>query len=512
MTIENALNRFATYIRRQDGVRAAAWGLASGLGTALALNAIARLAPVLDRAPRVVASICIPALATLLAFLGAYLYPRTALTIARRSDERLGLRARLATAIEIERQELSVPTEIAVRQRADARAVAARADPKTAFAIRLPRRATTIAAPLCALLIGALLLPNPQEARIAQRRADQQIIAEQAERLERIRDEIAANEQIPAADKEALLRELDSAIQDLREGELSREQALARLSEVQEHLEERLTGERSDQQAALREAGQHAIQGEHTQELGRALIENDLGTAAEAATSLGQELSQMSPAEIAETAERLSRMADSLANTQPELAQSLRDASSAMRDGDQQAAQDALNRAAEQLAASGQQIAAQEATEQALGQIQEGRRALAQAGGTEGMRTESASGSGDPDSGTPGEGDPQDPGGPIPPNQPGAEGETAYDPVFVPERLGEGEGQEIRIEGEGQEGPPGGETGDATEPGEGEKALVPYDEVYTDYQAQAISALENSYIPQSIKEYVRAYFGALEPE
>ena len=47
--------------------------------------------------------------------------------------------------------------------------------------------------------------------------------------------------------------------------------------------------------------------------------------------------------------------------------------------------------------------------------------------------------------------------------------------------------------------------------------LVPYNEIYTDYEAQAASALENSYRTYSVsiprgKEYVRAYFSSLEPK
>jgi hypothetical protein len=68
----------------------------------------------------------------------------------------------------------------------------------------------------------------------------------------------------------------------------------------------------------------------------------------------------------------------------------------------------------------------------------------------------------------------------------------------------------VDIPGEGQGGPATGE-GEGG-PREGGEALVPYNEIYTDYQAQAASALENSYIPRGLKDYVRAYFGALDPE
>jgi hypothetical protein len=40
---------------------------------------------------------------------------------------------------------------------------------------------------------------------------------------------------------------------------------------------------------------------------------------------------------------------------------------------------------------------------------------------------------------------------------------------------------------------------------------VPYREVYAEYAEQAGAALEGSYIPLGLKQYVREYFSSLEP-
>jgi hypothetical protein len=521
------VNRFAQYIRREDGVRGAAWGLVGGLSAAVLLNVVAWTFPILTLGPRLAASVGIAALASLVAFLVTYLYPRSPMTIARRSDARVGLRARLATAIEIERGQLPVPDDIASRQRADARAAAAGADPAQAFALVFPRRQALIAAVLVVLLVAGFVAPNPQERQIAQRQAEQEAIERQIERLEQIRQEIAANEHLSEEDKQALLRELDDTIRDLQGGDLSREEAIARLSETEGKLQELLGENTERQQQALREAGREAKQSASTEELGEALTADEYAKAAQAMASLAEQLPQMSPQELTATAERLEAMSTALDASNPELAQVLRDAAQAMRQGDIAAAQEALDRAAAQMAETGQQIAAQEATERALGQIQEGRREIAQSGepgtqvGEQGQQGQQGqgqgqqgqgqqgSGAGDTD-GTGSQGTSQDPGGPIGPNQPGQEGETPYDPIYDPERLGEGEGEQITVPGQGEGGPASGETeGGPTEEGE---ALVPYNEVYTDYQAQAASALEDSYIPRGLKEYVRAYFGSLDPE
>jgi len=548
------LSQFAGYVRREQGLYGAAWGLCGGLAVALALNVAAWLFPILTATPRLLLSIGLAALCALLAFMVTYLYPRPAMRIARLSDARMGLRARLATALEIEAGQLPVPGELVARQRADARQAAERANPREAFALRcaaasIARRQARIAALLAALLVVGFVVPNPQEGRIARRQAEQEAIQRQVERLEEVRQSIAENERLSEADRDILLRELDDAIAELGSGELSREEALARLSAMEGRLQELLDQDVDARQRAMDEAGRAAAQGESTQEIGQALSEEAYSAAAEALASLAQRLPQMSPEELEALAGRLEAMSGELRQVDPALAQALRDAAQALREGDVEAAQEALRRAGELTEAAGQQMAAQEAAEGALGQVQEGRREIAQANpdgqgqgqgqqgqgqgqqgqgqgqgqqgqgqgqgqqgqqgqGQGGQGTGSGAGSGDSPGG--GEGPPQGPGGPIDPNAPGEAGETPYDPIYDPERLGDAEGPIVDVPGEGEGGPATGETeGGPRESGE---ALVPYNEVYADYQAQAASALENSYIPRGLKDYVRAYFGAVDPE
>ena len=64
----------------------------------------------------------------------------------------------------------------------------------------------------------------------------------------------------------------------------------------------------------------------------------------------------------------------------------------------------------------------------------------------------------------------------------------------------------------GREGGAGVPVGDAGLPApEGGRASVPYREVYADYADQASAALERSYIPLGMKQYVRDYFSSLQP-
>jgi hypothetical protein len=64
----------------------------------------------------------------------------------------------------------------------------------------------------------------------------------------------------------------------------------------------------------------------------------------------------------------------------------------------------------------------------------------------------------------------------------------------------------------GREGGEGMTIGSVSIPApEGGSSSVPYREVYGDYAEEAGAALEGSYIPLGMKQYVRDYFSSLEP-
>ena len=83
-----------------------------------------------------------------------------------------------------------------------------------------------------------------------------------------------------------------------------------------------------------------------------------------------------------------------------------------------------------------------------------------------------------------------------------------YDEIYVPGRIDE-EGAGVDLGREGDGGAPVGGVPLPAPPGGG--ANVPYREVYAEYAAQAGAALEGSYIPLGMKQYVRDYFSSLEP-
>jgi hypothetical protein len=84
-----------------------------------------------------------------------------------------------------------------------------------------------------------------------------------------------------------------------------------------------------------------------------------------------------------------------------------------------------------------------------------------------------------------------------------------YDEVYVPGRLDE-DGQGVNVGREG--GEEGVVVGDGPiAPPDGASAGVSYQDVYAEYADEAGVALEGSYIPLGMKQYVREYFSSLEP-
>jgi hypothetical protein len=81
--------------------------------------------------------------------------------------------------------------------------------------------------------------------------------------------------------------------------------------------------------------------------------------------------------------------------------------------------------------------------------------------------------------------------------------------VFAPfDRLGR-PGDPSYVAGTGGDG----QTQQGTGSGQGtpNQALTPYRQVFTDFYDYALTTLDRSYIPLSVKDYVRDYFSSLDP-
>jgi hypothetical protein len=101
------------------------------------------------------------------------------------------------------------------------------------------------------------------------------------------------------------------------------------------------------------------------------------------------------------------------------------------------------------------------------------------------------------------------PGGPTNPNRPSVLGADLTS-VFAPfDRIGK-PGDPSYVAGTGGDG----QTQQGNQQGQGSNngSIVPYQQVYGDFYQYALTTLDRSYVPISVKDYVRSYFSSLDPK
>ncbi len=463
--------------------------------------------------------------------------PLPAMRVARRVDAELGLKERLSTSLALAQGENASDSfqhlrhavfapALVERLHGDALAAARGIRPRQDFPLAWLRRPLQVA--LAVSLMAGLLLwaPNPMDAVIAERRAVEQAAREQAERVEELRAEAEQSTELTPEEREALMRQLEELARQLRENGGDREQALADLAKAEEALRQRVQPDAAARAAALASLAARLQQMTNSQR-----DPQDLTGASEDLEQLADALAQMTPEQQQALARELSQMAARAGQAgESALAQALAEMAQAAEAGDQQSAQEAANRAAQAVRRAEHQQADQRALQRALAQLQGSRAALAQAG------QQMAQGPGQQPGQNPGQGQGQPGQGQgqgtqggtgagsnanqLPPNQGGAvtikpptgskpvqAGSDLAQQVYVP--------QERNASGQNEVFIPGQETGQGTVqeqqtenplPGAPNPALVSYRQVLQQYQDAANQALEQSYIPSTLREYVKAYF------
>ena len=527
--LHSYMRRWGLRLRAAESLTWGPWGAAAGLGLGLALALAARLWPLL-------AARWLAGLAALLTLAGVmvglmivWVRPRPLAALARVFDRRFGLAERLTTALEIDSGHLRATQAMARAQLADTLDAARGIDPGTLLPLRAPRRALAALGVLAAALALLLWLPNPQEVVLLQRAAMRAAVEEQIEELGVARQEVAGAEGLTEADREALLGALEEATRALDEGRATPEEAVAALSEAEQALAALQDHEAAGVRAGLEQAAGEMADSELTRDIAEALTLGDYRQAARAlAAYSGTKGQVLTRAEELELARELAQAAKALAESNPTLAEQLAQAAEAIEHGDVAEARQVIQEAAREIGQAGERVQRQETVEHTLSQLQEGREQIAQASGTQPgagqIAQQGGSQSGQPGGEQPGVGQQTQPGG----EQPGAGQQTQpghhedagtgapYDQVYVPYRLDE-QGQRVDVGRQGEGGEP---TGDKPLPpplppyrgdGGGGTASVPYRDVYAGYAAQAGAALEGSYIPLGLKQYVRDYFSSLEP-
>jgi hypothetical protein len=86
------------------------------------------------------------------------------------------------------------------------------------------------------------------------------------------------------------------------------------------------------------------------------------------------------------------------------------------------------------------------------------------------------------------------------------------DQVYVPFETAGTNGEQVFIAGQDTgQGDTQVREGQDPLPGTANPALVPYQQVYSQYLQAANQAVESGYIPPELKDYIKSYFTQLEP-
>jgi septal ring factor EnvC (AmiA/AmiB activator) len=467
------------------------------------------------------------------------LRPISLMHIARRADLELRLYERLSTCLQLlqlqDTNKYVYPASIVEAQRQDALRIARGIQPKNAFPLHWKKWSLMISGLLISTVLVLAVLPNPMNRILEQRAAIKQATKEQAERIEKLSQEVELSQNLTPDERQEITRLLVDLADKLRSNPGDLEQAMADLSKVEQRLLDKL-----DPDVAMRQADLETLVEEMQALAGKKVDpnQNQLEAAEAALNMLVDQTRNMDPSQKQSLTEALAqRAAQASQSGNMELAQALASLAQAIQSGDQIAAQKSVQQVKNAMANLQQQLQQQAAIQQMLSQLQTGRQAIAQAGqtGAKTQRQGQTSGQGEsqaPGQGQqPGTGQQGQPGGgggttakTLPPGmgqgsakrpQGSGSGNTGADldqQVYVPREISQSGGNEMYIPGQdtGQ-----GETqvseGDNPLPGTITPALVPYYQVFYDYLNAANLAMDQVYIPASLLDYIREYFSQLEP-
>jgi hypothetical protein len=465
---------------------------------------------------------CVVALPVAFA-IAAYFWRIQTIQAARYFDRAFHLDERVSTALELQTENHSV--EIIQKQLDDAISASRRVKPSRDLPLYL-KKFDVASAFFFALLIGILWFRGETLFNAAsQQRAVEEAIAAEQTQIEEIIKEINANDSLTAEQKEALAKPLEDALSQLKENP-SMEGAVSTLVSTSEKLQALSNQQAGQIMQALKETGSSlaAQEGSPLGSVGKDLANGDF---AKAATDLANmDLSQMSAEELQKLPAQLESMANALASTNPQLAEQLMDAAQAIRSGDMASAQQAMASAASKMAQAGQQIAASQMASQAAGQLQQGAgQVLAAGGGQSSQANASTPGQGSQQSSQNNSGSGSGSGSGSAPqsNQSGSEagsspiqqnngagdgGESAYQQIYAPSLLGGAGGDMLGIPTSGEDGEVIGTSPTTANAGQ---SLVPYTEVYSQYNQFNRRAIENGGVPAQFMDLVRSYFSSLQP-
>ncbi len=368
------LKRVETRLRLQDGVGLFPWVIAVAASIFVVLEALRRFWGALDLNTLAIAGLGLLVVSLAGTALYSVLKPRDLLSTARHADRALRLDERLSTAIEDAAQPSAKPTSasIALRdaQLDDALQTVKDVRPERDLPVNLKTRTFIPFGVLAVVWLAVAFMPDFATNPVDQV-AKAQVAAEQ-KNIDILKQAIEAQPnaaQDPNLQK--LLQELSTLSNDLKQGDLTKEEAIARLSQTESDLQKSLDPNNAAQREALDQlAKQLAASGnQDARQAADALKAGDTQKAVDALKKAADDASKMSPEERKALGDSLQQARDSVAPLDPNLAGSLNDAANALQNADPAAAKQALDNLAQQVQENGQKVATQQQIQQALAQI-----------------------------------------------------------------------------------------------------------------------------------------------
>ncbi|MDQ6795800.1 MAG: hypothetical protein M3067_13470, partial [Chloroflexota bacterium] len=262
------------------------------------------------------------------------------------------------------------------RQRGDALRVL-KIVPPNLFRPRLSRNPALVVLVAGLVLAPVLLLPNPQDAKIAAARQARQESARQADRIDEVAKELEAKGADANDPRTKLAKELRDLARQLRERPADLQLNLARLGSVEGDLRAQLdpaTEQRAASLTSVSRALSRAATGRPS-----ANQDGDPKQAAQDLDKLKKQLDSMTPDQLKELAKKLSELQSAASQADGAAGQALRDAAQSLGQGDPAGAKAALDRLGQTLQAAAGKVGVNRDLASAASQLQNARRDLANA-------------------------------------------------------------------------------------------------------------------------------------
>ena len=512
-------------------------------------------------------------LATLLGVI--FLWKRTIIDSARRFDVSFDLKETISTAMELNEGRINADDMFQDHQMRDALSRAKKVNIKRDMPIELNWREWLGVLLLALVFVGSVLIPNIQAEALVDNTEDNAIVEQAEDEISDLIEDIATNPDIDEETREELLETLQVNLDTLQDEDVTAEEALATLNDVQSMLEEQaesLQQQQEEQEAAL-DAALETFQEELNLETEGS--EGDESSAGEELTEALQEMFEgleNQAIDPAQASQALQEMSEQLQESAPETAEQLQEMAEQLQEGDQEGAQDGMEELAQQMESelggqTGQVLSQsatdisdrlEEMTESQNSQQQPSGESQPQDGGSSGDQEQQGEQEGGSEAGE-GEGQSQEgdeqsgQGGEGESGSEGQESDGAGESDQIQEGSGGSDagnndsdtsGQDGQTDGTGTDTSDGGEeqfeqifdprrTGEdigdteiILQPDEGDTPLqegefspnqigdvtVPYNEVFSDYSNAANEALTRGYVPLGMRDIVRDYFTSLSPD